>query len=335
MVISPDPLERHDFDASLLMAEHPPVWRNANKQAVFEVACPPGTAHGGRLGYSRWSAMPLPDRVDPRAVSGLIVPREGYFDYAPLLDPGTGLEWHLNFADPHLFVAYGGSLFAQDEMQVLEHPALGALKEALTALGRPAITAERGRATPVLVTGAERRCRVATEPNPAAGRPDGLYGNAFGRAGADTVRRATTRIDPPTITNLVAIAAPSGGHGRYRADEIESVLVTAYTGFGAAVRESRRGRDAAGPVVVHSGYWGCGAFGGNRVLMTLLQALAAAMAGLDRLVFHTGAPGGRVPLDRAVKLLREEIAIGGTADTRELIERIEAMAFEWGVSDGN
>jgi Poly (ADP-ribose) glycohydrolase (PARG) len=43
-------------------------------------------------------------------------------------------------------------------------------------------------------------------------------------------------------------------------------------------------------VAVHTGYWGCGAFGGNRVLMALLQVLAAGSAGLDQLVFHVGDP---------------------------------------------
>ncbi len=42
-------------------------------------------------------------------------------------------EWWVNFADPHLFVAYGSSLFAQDEIQVAEHPSLGHLREALYA----------------------------------------------------------------------------------------------------------------------------------------------------------------------------------------------------------
>ncbi len=44
--------------------------------------------------------------------------------------------------------------------------------------------------------------------------------------------------------------------------------------------------------MIHTGFWGCGAFGGNRVLMTTLQILAAEMAGLERVVFHTGDASG-------------------------------------------
>jgi hypothetical protein len=39
--------------------------------------------------------------------------------------------WHVNFADPQLFVAYGSQLLAQDELQAAEHPLLGSIREAL------------------------------------------------------------------------------------------------------------------------------------------------------------------------------------------------------------
>ena len=87
----------------------------------------------------------------------------------------------------------------------------------------------------------ERRCHVATDPNPAKGRPRGLYGNEFGRAPAEVVRRATKRIEPATTTNLIAIAAPSGGYGPYSREQIAHVLTTAWTGFRAAVHESGSG----------------------------------------------------------------------------------------------
>lgn len=38
------------------------------------------------------------------------------------------VEWDVNFADPRLFTAYGSELFAQDEMQVAEHLAFGAVR---------------------------------------------------------------------------------------------------------------------------------------------------------------------------------------------------------------
>lgn len=224
---------------------------------------------------------------------------------------------------------------AQDEMQVAEHPVLGSLREALMASGREPMTVEAGRPTPVLVMGAERRCRIATDCNVDEGRPAGLYGNAFARADAATVRRATRRIEPPTITNVIAMAAPSGGRGEYAASEIQYVLSTAYTAFRVAGFESGHEQAGATRVGVHTGYWGCGAFGGNRVLMAMLQILAGEMAGLDFLVFHTGRPEARRDLERASALLERLFPAEVPIAIPEAIERIIAQKLTWGVSDGN
>jgi len=131
------------------------------------------------------------------------------------------------------------------------------------------------------------------------------------------------------------MAAPRGGWGRYSAAEIDEALTTAFTGFQAAVLESHRERGDATPVAVHTGYWGCGAFGGNRVLMALLQVVAAGLAGLDELVFHVGGHGGRAPLAQALRLIDGSLGIGKAVGSRELVDRIEAIGFRWGVSDGN
>jgi len=340
-----EPIERREDDALTLMARFRPNLANENKRIVFGIACPPGTARG-TLSYSRWAEMPLPDRVQPAAAADLALLRDGFYDYAALReDDGTPVatetehtvEWHVNFADDRLFVACGWPAFVQDEMQVAEHPSLAALKEAIIVSGRPAVTVYAGRPTPVLVLGVERRIAIATDPNAAEGRPDGLYGRRFRSATEETLRRAITTLDPPTITNLIAITAPHGGTGRYRLEEIELALSTAFTGFRAAVLESGR---VAGPgvrVVVHSGFWGGGVFGGSRVMLTLLQVLAAQMAGLDRIVFHLGDPAQPAPALRALVIARDLAADApaGSLATRDVIRRIDAMAMSWGSSDGN
>jgi hypothetical protein len=264
----------------------------------------------------------------------MLLARPGFYDYVPVLDPAEAIEWHVNFADPHLFVAYGGPLFAQDEMQVAEHPALGALKEALAAADVRSTTLDYNGPSPVLVTGVERRVSIETGPDADAGRPRGVYGNAFARADPEAVRAATARIDTPTISNLIAMSAPPGGYGPYREEVIESILTTAYTGFRAAAIESARLRGEEALVAVHTGYWGCGAFGGNRVLMALLQIVAAEIAGLAYVVFHTGGPGGEVPLGKASRILMD-LGGRGRIETRTLLEELVGMGFGWGVSDGN
>lgn len=102
-------IERLAFDTARLMAEHPPVWRHPNKQVVFDVACRVEDQVRGQLVYGRWSAMALPDQVDPIVAADLAVARDGYFDYEPMSDPAEAMEWHVNFADPHLFTAYASS----------------------------------------------------------------------------------------------------------------------------------------------------------------------------------------------------------------------------------
>jgi len=323
------PIESTTFETERLMAEHPPAWRDRNKRIVYEIACPPGCRHHGHLTYTRWRAMPLPERASPAAAVMRAERREDIYDYLPVHREAGAIEWHVNFSDPHLFVAYGSGLFAQDEMQVAEHPSLGALREALSAKGSSPRTMEKDRPTPILVMGAERRCRVATEINEDEGRPYGLYGNAFAVASVEAVRRATTRIEPPTVTNLIAMAAPSGGRGRYAASEIARVMTTAYTGFRAAVLQAG---DA--PTVVHTGFWGCGAFGGNRVLMALLQVVAGQMAGVERLVFHTFDADGSDAFDAALGWV-DEVLSEPSMETRTLMDRVAAEGFEWGVSDGN
>ncbi len=321
----PELLLRRSWDAAALVAAHPPRFTHPNKLAVYDVACPPGAAHRGTVTVSRWAPATLPAAVGARAA---IEERPGYYAYGTSA-AGT-ITWHQNFADPVLFGFHAGALFAQDEMQVTEHPALASVRSALVAEGH-GWTADARGPTPVLVAGVERRCAVDTAPALERGRIQGLYGNRFGAAAPDVVRAATTRIEPPAVSNIVAIAAPPPSAGRYTADQIRRVLVTAYTGYAAVKAES----EALAPgarVALHTGFWGCGAFGGDRVLMVTLQVLAAGLAGLDEVVLHLGdATGGRAVAEarRVLAGLEEGAAVGA------VIEALGARGFVWGQSDGN
>lgn len=334
MDTEPGRIEHQEFDAAALMRDFPPRWRHPNKQIVYDIACPAGFAPRGRVGYSRWRAVLPPARFDAQAAAARTLARESPYDYQPFDAAMSAAEWHVNFADPELFVAYGTGLLAQDEMQVAEHPVLGSLRHALIAQGRDAVTVDDDGATPVLITGAERRCRIATEPNAALGRPGGLYGNQFARGTPDTIRKATARLDPPTVTHVIAMSALPGGEGEYTPIEIAYTLGTAYSGFRAAVLESARAFGVR-PVIVHTGYWGCGAFGGNRLLMSLVQILAAYVAGVDTLVFHTMSSQGTPAWEQSRRLLFDVLQPDPPPTTLGLCERIAALGLVWGMSDGN
>ncbi len=302
-----------------------------HKQLVYEIACPPGTQYVGHINYSRWPAMELPGLIDVASALDAAVQRPGFYDYTPFAKRNA-VEWHVNFADPHLFAAYSTSLLAQDELQVLEHPALGSVKEAIESTGTMPLTVENGEPTPILLTGVERRCHFDTEPGEK--RLHGLYGNEFAIASSEAIRLATHRLEPPTISNIIAMAAPAGGSGPYREATLRHILTTAYTGFHAAVLESRRVRGRKGPVVVHTGFWGCGAYGGNRTIMAALQVLAASMAGIHRLVFHTGEKTGARLFKQGKTLCKDELGIQEPVGTSEALSILASLEYEWGVGNG-
>jgi hypothetical protein len=323
------PLLRRHYDPSALLSAHPPKLKHPHKRLAFELACPPGARHGGPITVTQWPTAVLPATVEPAATAHTVLP--GYYDYRAA---GPGV-WHVNFADPQLFVAYGSQLLAQDELQCVEHPVLGSVREALLSERLHAVTEQDLRPTPVLLANVERRCALATEPDLAAGRPDGLYGYRFACADAAVVRAALRVLEPPTITHLVAMAAPNGGRGPYFRRDLDLVLMTAFTAFNAAVGESRRAWPGAA-VEIHTGFWGCGAFGGNRHAMVLLQLLAARLARVDRLVFHAFDAQGIADANTGIADLAEALQAGAPGEPLDaLMERVADFDYQWGVSDGN
>ena len=245
----------------------------------------------------------------------------------------TLVDWHMNFADPELFVAYGSSLLAQDELQVAEHPVLGSLREALVLAGRTPMTVDgRGDPTPVTISGVQRRCAIDTLPNPGAGRPEGLYGNAFARAPKEQIMAATKALVPPTISNILAMAAPACGYGDYTEQDISLRserglygILRGASGEQTHCRNILANRDSYG-------FWGCGAFGGNRSLMTILQALAGDLAGVD-IVFWAFDQAGLQTSHDAYQLYLQ--LRGDTESVSQILEELLQRRFQWGESDGN
>jgi hypothetical protein len=328
------PLYRRTFDAATLLREHPPQFRHPYKASLFEIAYPDGSAGPGAIEVTRWPAEVTEPVTLPPMLSAEV--RPDFYDYQPVGDSPSIVEWHVNFADPRLFAAYGSALLAQDEMQVAEHPLLGSVREALLAEGLPAKTSDETGATPILVRNVERRLAIATGADAAAGRPAGLYGNRFAAAPLDVIRRATRRVDPPTHSNIIAMAAPSGGRGDYTEREIESIFTTAYTAFAAARQESLSPASGPPEAVVHTGFWGCGAFGGNRKLMVALQALVARATQIRHLVVHAGDAAGVDEAQRGLDVA-ESIAArcGATCPLDTVVGRAVILGYRWGVSDGN
>jgi len=206
----------------------------------------------------------------------------------------------------------------------------------LLATGLPTLTRDEDGGSPILVRGVERRIEVQTNPDGAAGRPFGLYGNRFAAARVDTIRRATRKIEPATISNIIAVAAPAYGRGKYRPGQIEYVLETAFTAFAAAHHETLRALGPDAQTTIHTGFWGCGAFGGNRCLMIALQSLAARATCIDRVVYHAGDAAGVLEVRRGLDVADMLAAkCGPECDLGTLIDQCVPLGYEWGISDGN
>ena len=226
--------------------------------------------------------------------------------------------------DDHSFDA----ALCANALHVMEEPARA------LADGMLPCTVVAGRPTPVLIAGAPRRCVVATDIDPARGRPLGLYGRRFARASPEVVRMATTRLEPPTRSNILAMEAPACLRGVYTEEQLHHILETAITGFSAARAVS--GELAPGrATMIHTGYWGCGAYGGDRTLMAMLQLVAAATSGIERVVFHVVDRQGRETFARASAALDTLAGELAPAPMSEMIACLAAMGFRWGVSDGN
>ena len=129
------------------------------------------------------------------------------------------------------------------------------------------------------------------------------------------------------------MAAPGYGIGEYKSSQISYILSTAFTGFKAAFIESQPMGRPGTPVVVHTGYWGCGAFGGNRELMSMLQMIAAKMAGITRLVFHAVDEAG-VETVNAAKNSLVTSCVDDISTTAAFVAKIVEKRYQWGAGNG-
>eukprot|EP00761_Pharyngomonas_kirbyi_P013008 gb/GECH01013035.1/.p1 GENE.gb/GECH01013035.1/~~gb/GECH01013035.1/.p1 ORF type:complete len:386 (+),score=98.09 gb/GECH01013035.1/:1-1158(+) len=368
------------FNPHTLMLETPPRWYSRNKRVLAQLSCPETTENQNKeetasptendmpMAYSRWSVFPRPRTINLEALVNY-EKQENAFDYLAVserqqINSSTSdkplMRWYLNFSDSNLFGAYSGPLFAQDEMQVGEHPSLGALREKLKKISKdePEFTPitrqgiREGAPTPVLVRNVPRRVEVKTDVNAKEGRPFGLYGNRFALASEDAIHQATRILSPPTLSNIIAMEAPCGRKGEYTLSDINLIFDTAFSGFKAAVIDSKRsliehGSDSKQKqteqveVEIHTGHWGGGAYGGNKDIMVILQILAATAAHADRLVYHTFTDvepylSGVTGLELLLGLVERRYDGPMNKVPLSLVfDALQSMGYEWGIGDGN
>ena len=85
-------------------------------------------------------------------------------------------------------------------------------------------------------------------------------------------------------------------------------------------------------MTIHTGHWGTGAYGGDRVLMALLQLVAARLAGIDTLIYHSVDGDG---LDAFAEAAAIERRLPDGITPQGAIDDAWKRGFTWGASDGH
>ena len=301
--------------------------RCAGKALLREMAYAQA-AGGGCVEARRAAPAPWPCGFGRAAME--IEMREGFYDYAPAeMDSAA---WHMNFANMDAFSTWNNALMAQDEHQIAEHPDLALLRTAALEVGHPMFCAQGGEPWPILVMGAPRLLELDLGARPGSGGilERGLYGNAFRLAGQAELESCAKSLDPAAGTNLVAIEAPAFGRGKYSLGEIEYAARAAWSGFKAAADWTGEAWPGRG-LELRLGFWGCGAYGGNKTLLGAVLLAAADWAGARKAVFYAG-PGGKGDFEDALGLYlwMREAGYGAEQMAAELAQ----AGFEWGTPNG-
>ncbi len=197
--------------------------------------------------------------------------RDGTFKYDETTDEIE--HWTANFADENLFgYAAHTNLLAQDELQVLEHPALYHLRVALSKDSEDLKSLKSDEIA--LIKGVKRK-----------GVLKNIYGGDFEKKSEWQIKRNLTKIKDPHESNIFAIVAPKADPRKankpYEKDDLEKLFYRSYLAF-ASIKQQAKGKKVA----IHTGNWGAGAFGGSVKAAVLCQLAACKKANIDECIFY-------------------------------------------------
>lgn len=323
-----------ELDCEDLIAAHTPHFTNQNKIKLFNKArAKKESSLTGNVVVTR--CTPNTKEIDRTAFTKKdvkIKQNPAFFNYEKDLNTPERNVWWMNYADPKLFGFYADDFFAQDEIQVLEHPILASVRRYLLDPGEenmaPKTLIQQGMdliATPYLIENVPLWITVNTFPKLSDGTSVNIYGRCFAQAPLEAIDAGCKVFEGDVKDNIMAIAAPSFEKGEYSYGDIELILKTLISAFSQA-------KDLAPEkkCVVHGGNWGCGAFGGNLELMYFAQMYAASVCGIDELILH--AVDDDDAYDEAewkYKYLDEEMSLDS------VVNYLMKQGYEWGKSDGN
>lgn len=304
-------------------------WYNENKNKLLKLIDNANFDVNSSVNISRWKHYDIPNYILNKKL--VIEVKNDIYQYSNNSDFYE--NWHVNFADGDLFIAYGSKLLAQDEHQVLEHPILANIREFLSKKSKVDSKFDPNTRnyhikpylpTPILIKNVQRNFNIDTKPDEI--NITGIYGKNFALSSFDEILRKTNIIKHQQYSNIIAIEACTVSSGFYTKEQIKDLFITAYTAFKVAKNISLN------QVVINTGDWGTGVNGGNKIINALIQLLAALCAEIDLVVFYTSDIKS---FDETRRLFEYFIKINDLINIDKIFDELTQMNFEWNVGDGN
>lgn len=146
----------------------------------------------------------------------------------------------------------------------------------------------------------------------------------------DSIKKATVVFPSPQPTNLICMASLKNSSGAYTLVQLRYLFICALTSFSAASCESTR---FSRSTVIHTGNWGCGAFGGNLELTAIIQIAAARAAKIKTLVYHTFDQKGTDAFEKA-QIQLNQLLTTSPIETNTFIEALLGLNYRWGEGNG-
>lgn len=254
---------------------------------------------------------------------------EGGFNYPSATD--DVVYYTANFAHDYVGnVAYQDAMFAQDEYQTSEHPAMYRLTQITNSEDRElrqdffvsGASVGANAAAPYrvgIVRGAKRYAEVDSR---------GIYGRSFEQASYHQLQQAVKPIAEPSESPIIEMMAPPfirEGNAMTK-NEVMAFLGRAYTA-GVAAKAESPGKE----VVICTGKWGCGAFGCMPKASFVAQLCGFFLAG-GKVQVHPYDQAGQAALEEAKALMAQ--VPQGVTNADQLCDWLVEQGFVWGQGNG-
>lgn len=286
-------------------------FRNLNKAYAHHLLTENRPLLEDQITLEKRQISQLPDTLLNQQQKPKVTLKEGPFAYL-----AGQHHWTANFGDRKVFFGSITGLLAQDELQALEHPAISHVFVAIE--NDPIFGKLDLNGSALLVEGAKRYGKLNDLEH--------LYGNQFAEAPLPDVGRAIERFPDPQESKLFVFVAPHIAPQRegmpYQYTDLRALFSNAFAAF-----SSIAAKDAN--AVIHTGNWGCGAFGNDPKTVALIQLAAARFAGIRDMHYY---PLGSAPALRAAEDLLQKIEREHPRFTaEEFLRHLTAFAAEYGL----